>query len=182
MKKQPIIAYVLLAWWIILSIWSYIGAFDTTVWRAEMIPVVCVVALIVFLWYRTPFSSLSYIFMGIFIYLHTVGAHYTFERVPFDRFTDFFGFERNHFDRIAHFSVGFYAYAIIEYCNKNNLTKSTSVSVFVAIATIFAVAWIYEIIEWLFAISNDPDAGTAFLGSQWDIRDAQKDMLADGLW
>ena len=45
------------------------------------------------------------VLMSVLLYMHTIGAHYTFERVPFDRFSDFFGFERNHYDRIAHFSV-----------------------------------------------------------------------------
>lgn len=43
------------------------------------------------------------------------------------------------------------------------------------------VASVYEIIERQFAVMSDPNAGSDFLGSQWDIRDAQKDMLADGL-
>ncbi len=39
----------------------------------------------------------------------------------------------------------------------------------------------YEIIEWIYAASADPEAGLAYLGSQGDIWDAQKDMLADTL-
>ena len=46
---------------------------------------------------------------------------------------------------------------------------------------ILAVASVYEIFEWLYALSADPAAGIAVLGSQGDIWDAQKDMLADGL-
>ena len=41
---------------------------------------------------------------------HTIGGYHTFERVPFGWVTRTFGFERNHYDRIAHFSVGFYAF------------------------------------------------------------------------
>ncbi len=36
---------------------------------------------------------------------------------------------------------------------------------------------IYEVIEWLTALKVDVSAGLAFLGSQGDIWDAQKDML-----
>jgi putative membrane protein len=39
----------------------------------------------------------------------------------------------------------------------------------------------YELIEWIFAVTNGGSAGIAFLGSQGDIWDAQKDMLADTL-
>ena len=50
-----------------------------------------------------------------------------------------------------------------------------------AVAAIFAVASLFEIVEWLYAASASPTAGAEFLGSQGDIWDAQKDMLADGL-
>jgi len=46
---------------------------------------------------------------------------------------------------------------------------------------VFAVASGYEILEWLYAISAEESAGTAVLGSQGDVWDAQRDMLADGL-
>ena len=49
------------------------------------------------------------------------------------------------------------------------------------ICAIFTVASAYEIIEWLYALSAEESAGIAVLGSQGDVWDAQKDMLADGL-
>lgn len=146
-----------------------------------MTPIILIVLAIIYISRRFEFTPLAYIFMSVLLYMHTIGAHYTFERVPFDRFTDFFGFERNHYDRIAHFSVGFYAYAIIEYLQAQSLTKKRRVSIWFAICAIFMVASVYEIIERQFAVMSDPNAGSDFLGSQWDIRDAQKDMLADGL-
>jgi putative membrane protein len=39
----------------------------------------------------------------------------------------------------------------------------------------------YEIIEWWYAAANGGQADIEFLGSQGDIWDAQKDMLADTL-
>ena len=35
---------------------------------------------------------------------------------------------------------------------------------------------VYEIVEWLVAAVADPAAGTAFLGTQGDVWDAEKDM------
>lgn len=49
------------------------------------------------------------------------------------------------------------------------------------IFAIVTVAGVYEIIEWQYAISANPQAGVAVLGSQGDIWDAQKDILADTL-
>ena len=173
--------YALLLWRIALTIRSYINCYDVSVRRAEMTPIILIVLCIIAISKKFEFSPLAYIFMSVLLYMHTIGAHYTFERVPFDRFSDLFGFERNHYDRIAHFSVGFYAYAILEYFQAQWLTKKRRVSFWFAIFAIFTVASIYEIIERQFAVMSDPDAWADFLGSQSDIRDAQKDMLADGL-
>ena len=52
---------------------------------------------------------------------------------------------------------------------------------FCVVMGIFGFAAIFEIFEWLYAVCSSPESGTAFLGSQGDIWDAQKDMLADGL-
>ena len=46
---------------------------------------------------------------------------------------------------------------------------------------IMSIAAGYEIIEWWYAVAEGGDAGIEFLGSQGDIWDAQKDMLADTL-
>ena len=119
--------------------------------------------------------------MSVFIALHTIGGHFTFARVPFDFVTDTFGFERNHYDRVAHFSVGFYAFAIAELMWKKQWATSRIILALFPIFSILTVAAGYEIVEWQFAISVDAEAGTAVLGSQGDIWDAQKDMTADGL-
>ena len=119
--------------------------------------------------------------MFFLIILHTIGGYYTFERVPFDWITDLFGFSRNHYDRIAHFTVGFYAYPVAEMLLRKEMVKSKFVLFLFPVFTIFSVAAIYEIIEWLYAITAEETAGAAMLGSQGDIWDAQKDMLADGL-
>ena len=46
---------------------------------------------------------------------------------------------------------------------------------------IMAVANAQELIEWSYAVIDGGDVGLAFLGSQVDVQDAQKDMLADTL-
>ena len=46
---------------------------------------------------------------------------------------------------------------------------------------VMGIAAAYEIVEWWYAVLAAGDAGIEFLGSQGDIWDAQKDMLADTL-
>ena len=156
-----------------------INPYDRAVWWAENIPVLLVVGVLVLLSRMHRFSNVSYALMAVFIILHTIGGHYTFERVPFDYVTDFFGFDRNHYDRLAHFSVGFYAYPIAEVMLTRRLVRTRWIVSLFPIFAIVTVAGVYEIIEWQYAIYADPKAGVAMLGSQGDIWDAQKDILAD---
>jgi putative membrane protein len=158
-----------------------IAPYDRAVWWAENIPVLVIVSALVLISRGFRFSDTSYALMAVFLILHTIGGHYTFERVPFGAVSEFFGFERNHFDRVAHFSVGFYAYPIAEYLTARRLVHSHWI---VALFPVFAIATVaggYEIVEWQYALNSDPAAGIAVLGSQGDIWDAQKDILADTL-
>ena len=151
-------------------------------WVSENVTVLCIVVPLVWLHLKgVRFSNAAYLFMSVLIFLHTIGGHYTFANVPFDWFTRLIGAERNHFDRVAHFSVGFYAYAILEFIESRRLSTNRGFSLWFAISLIFAVAGVFEIVEWLYAASASPTAGAEFLGSQGDVWDAQKDMLADGL-
>ena len=93
-----------------------IHPFSRSVWYAENIPILLLVFVIVFLYAcKVRFSNTAYFLMFILPFWHTIGGHYTFELVPFDWFNNFFGFSRNMFDRVGHFTVGFYALPVVEY-------------------------------------------------------------------
>ncbi len=178
MKKLPHILLGLYAlWFAVMAVHPY----SREVWFAENLPIVIIVLGLVSTYRLFRFSNTSYLMMAVLVFLHTAGGHYSFERVPFGFITDLFGFARNHFDRVSHFSVGFYAYPIAELIYRRGLTRSKGLLAFCGITAIFTVAAVYEIIEWWYAASADPAAGIAFLGSQGDVWDAQKDMLSDGL-
>ena len=178
-RKVPL---TLLIIYIILFVVCAINPYDRAVWFAENLPIMLIVLILVLTYRRFQFSDTAYVLMSVLIFMHTIGGHYTFERVPAGFWLqDIFGFERNHYDRIAHFSVGFYAFAIAELCLAKQWIRSKAILFLFPIFAIFTVAAGYEIIEWWFAVLSDPEAGGAFLGSQGDIWDAQKDMLADGL-
>ncbi|MCJ7756050.1 MAG: DUF2238 domain-containing protein, partial [Thermoanaerobaculales bacterium] len=55
-----------------------IRPYDRTVWFAENIPIVLIVATLVltFRWFR--FSNTAYVMMAVLVFLHTIGGHYTF--------------------------------------------------------------------------------------------------------
>ena len=68
----------------------------------------------------------------------------------------------------------------MEALEKYDFVKNRIVAFIVTVMAVFGFAGIFEIIEWLYAVWSSPEAGTAFLGSQGDVWDAQKDILADG--
>lgn len=170
-----LIIYIL--YFIILGIEPY----DRSVWLAENAPIVLIVFFLVATYRKFQFSYVAYLMMSVLIFMHTLGGHFTFARVPFGFITNLFGFQRNHYDRVAHFSVGFYAYAVAEFIERNNLSNSRVLTTLFAVFSICTVAMAYELFEWVFALLADPSAGIEVLGSQGDVWDAQKDMLADTL-
>lgn len=181
-KQSGLVPAILFFIYVVIFIIGAINPYARDVWFAENATVwVVLIPLIIMYFKGIRFSNTAYILMSIFIFMHTIGGHYTFARVPFDWFNDFFGFERNMYDRIAHFTVGFYALPIYEYLQSRKVIASKWVSALFALFTIISIAAIYELFEWQYAVLGDPTAGIEVLGSQGDIWDAQKDMLSDTL-
>ncbi|MBE4081603.1 DUF2238 domain-containing protein [Vibrio parahaemolyticus] len=162
----------------IVFLFSALEPSSRAVWFAEIIPAIGILIVIWAISIRYQFSNTAYLLMFIWLCLHTIGAKYTFAEVPFDWFNNLIGSDRNNFDRVAHFAIGLYAYPIAEYLIRNKKFNPTF-SCWFALFAIMSLAAGYEIIEWWYAELAGGDEGIAFLGSQGDIWDAQKDMLCD---
>lgn len=182
MKNSSWFPKVLFIGYVVLFTILAINPYSRDVWIAENLPIVGIALLLFILYLRdVQFSNTAYALMFVLLYMHTVGGHFTFERVPFDWFNDLFGFERNMYDRVAHFAVGFYAYPLAEFIKERALANTAWLIYLTPLFFIVTIAASYEMIEWWFAATYGGDAGAAFLGSQGDIWDAQKDMLMDTL-
>lgn len=151
------------------------------VWIAEAIPPVLIFLFLVFSYRSFCFSYTAYTLMAVWLFWHSIGGHYTFANVPFEWLQSLSGSNgRNHFDRIGHFAIGFYAFAMAEWLLRKQLC-SLKLALLFSLFFIMSVAAGYEIIEWWYAALEGGDAGIEFLGSQGDVWDAQKDMLSDTL-
>jgi putative membrane protein len=109
--------------------------------------------------------------------LHAIGAHYTYSKVPLGFWMqDWWGLERTHFDRIAHFSFGL----LLAYPLRDLFLRRVHVHGFWAyylpISGILALSGFFEIVESWVALLVRPELGEAYLGTQGDEWDAQKDM------
>ncbi len=158
-------------------IWAVaaVGPVSREDWLLENLLVFLTLGIVVWGYRRRPLSNGSYVLITIFMATHAVGAHYTYaEAPPGFWMQDAFGFERNHYDRVIHFAYGLlFALPFRELAARTG-TRRPWDSAFAASA-IFASSALYEIIEWAVAMIVSPEAALAYLGTQGDPFDAQKD-------
>jgi putative membrane protein len=147
-------------------------------WFLENLLVFVAAGLLVHFYRTRPLSDLSYTLITIFLLLHTVGAHYTYSKVPLGFWLeDALALERNHFDRVIHFSFGvFIVYPVREVLFRYS-GAGLRLSEFAAFTVIATSSAVYEIIEWIVAVIVSPEAAMAYLGTQGDTFDAQKDSV-----
>jgi putative membrane protein len=128
---------------------------------------------------RFQFSTFSYVLITAFLTLHAIGAHYTYAEVPFGFWLQrTFELARNPFDRLVHFSYGL----LLVYPLRELLVRLAGISGFwsyyLPVSGMVAQSGFFEMIEALVATVVNPELGTAYLGTQGDEWDAQKDMVA----
>ncbi len=126
---------------------------------------------------KFKFSDLSYTMITVYLLLHIYGAEYTYAENPFGYWLkDALHLNRNYYDRIVHFSFGFLlTYPMRDYF-KNHFEWPNWVCWILPIEITLSFSALYELIEWLVADIFFPAEGVAYLGTQGDIWDAQKDM------
>jgi len=163
---------------LIFWVWAAIKPTYPHDWLLENYLVFIFVPLILIMGRYFRLSNVSYTLITIFMVLHVIGSHYTYSEVPFGfKLQEWFGSKRNMYDRLVHFSFGFLvAYPVREVFMRLSKAKGFW-SYYFPLDLVGASSAVYEIIEWLTARNVDTAAGLAFLGSQGDIWDAQKDMF-----
>ncbi len=162
-----------------LAFWGFlaIAPLSRETWLLENLLVFGLVGVLVWTHRRFVFSNLSYALIAAFLMLHAVGSHYAYSNVPFGEWLESaFGFGRNHYDRIVHFSFGL----LLGYPLREMTLRITHVhgawSYVIPVLAVLATSSFYEILESWAARIVDPDLGIAFVGAQGDVWDGQKDM------
>ena len=168
----------LLLWLVSLWIITAVNPLFPRDWLIENLLVFIYGVLLVFTYPRFKFSNFSYALFSLFLSLHLIGAHYTYAETPFGFWLQpVFDFERNHYDRIVHFSFGL----LIAYPFHEVLMRLAQVkkqwSYFLAVSMILAFSAFYEVMEAVVAMLVSPELGNAYLGTQGDEWDAQKDSF-----
>jgi putative membrane protein len=181
-ERYPRVLFALLA---ALSTLLAIAPHDRADWVLENALLFGGVAVLIVTHKALPLSRVSYTLIFLFLCLHTVGAHYTYSLVPYDAWVESLtgrtlssvtGWERNHFDRLVHFSYGL----LLAYPAREVFLRVADVrgfwGYFLPLDVVMATSMLYELIEWGAASVFGGDLGVAYLGTQGDPWDAQKDM------
>ena len=168
-----IIGFVVIAYWVS----TFIFTPNKANWYTENALTVFSLIVLLMSYKKFNFSDLSYLLFGIYLLLHMYGAEYTYAENPFGFWLrDTLSLGRNYYDRIVHFSFGFLlTYPMREYF-KNYFDWPNWVCWVLPCEITLSFSGMYELIEWLVADIFFPAEGIAYLGSQGDIWDAQKDM------
>lgn len=178
LSRKKIIYTILTLSFVVTWVWAAIEPLYYDDWLLENILVFVLIVLIFFTGRYFEFSIISYTFITIFMILHVIGSHYTYAEVPWGiTLGEWLGTDRNMYDRLVHLLFGvLFVYPVREMSVRIAKTKGFW-GYFVPFMIISSFSGFYEIVEWGAAAVVDPEAGAAFLGSQGDIWDAQKDML-----
>ena len=157
-------------------LWAAIAPLHRFDWFLENLLVFAAVAGLALAYRRHPFSTLSYLLITVFLTLHTLGSHYTYAEVPLGAwFGEVFEVGRNHYDRVVHLTFGL----LIAYPLREVFLRHTDIRgfplYFLPFAIVAAASNAYEFIEWVIAMIVDSESALAFLGTQGDVFDAQKD-------
>ena len=159
-------------------LWSVIKPHDLFTWFLETAPAMIALAILVATYRRFRLSNLVYVLIWIHAIILLVGGHYTYAQVPlFDWIRDVFHFSRNHYDRVGHFAQGFVPAIIArEVLLRKSPLDPGKLLTFIVISICLAISASYELIEFGVSMATG-SAGDAFLGTQGDVWDTQKDML-----
>jgi len=171
LQHRAMVAILATAWLL-----AAINPLDRGDWLLENL-LVFAAFIILGLTYRIyRFSDTSYWLFTVFMCLHLYGSHYTYAETPLGYwFKELLDLPRNHYDRVVHFSFGL----LLAYPFRELLRDKAGLSgrwlTLMTLSIILSYSAIYELMEMLAAVIVEPELGSAFLGTQGDEWDAQKD-------
>lgn len=168
-----------------LTALSCINVYNAEYFTLQHGPTLLALFLLAYLDLRWPFDRTGFLCALLILLLHVLGARYLYSFVPYDEwmnqwfgftFAERFGWERNHYDRLVHFLYGvLLAIALVRWLPMYFLNRRRW-SGLLAVDIVLSTSAVYELLEWLLAVSMAPDWAESFNGQQGDIFDAQKDM------
>jgi len=161
----------------VVLVWSAINPKDQFTWFLEVLPAIIGIIVLAITYKSFHLTPLLYILILLHCVILMVGGHYTYAEVPlFDYFKEWFGFDRNNYDKVGHLAQGFVPAMIArEIIIRKGIIASAFWQFFFIVCFCLAFSAFYELIEWWAALVVGEDAD-AFLGTQGYEWDTQSDM------
>jgi putative membrane protein len=148
-------------------------------WLLEVGPGIAGVLVLIAVYRRFPMSHFVYVCVFVHILILNYGGIHTYAETPLGNWArDTFELGRNHYDRVGHVALGvFPAFVIREVLLRRTPLEHGGWLYFLIVSVVLAIAAFWELLEWWTTLVVASDVGTAFLGSQGDVWDAQWDMF-----
>jgi len=184
-RVEPRFYWTLTAIFAVVFVASGLAPLDRTTWLLENALVLLAGVAIWVLRKRFAPSRRAATLLFVFMCLHELGAHYTYSKVPYDAWLDsltghtlkdLLGFKRNHYDRLVHFGGGLLLAPLLRELLLRFSRLSDWGARLAAVSVVMSASLVYELIEWAAASLFGEGVGAAYLGTQGDTWDAQKDM------
>lgn len=175
--RLPLVLLAVLAVICVATAWA--PPAGRTSWLLEVGPGLIEIAVLAALYRRLPLSHFVYVAIFLHVQLLIYGGYYTYALTPLGTWAQqTFHLARNHYDRVGHLALG----VVPSLLAREVLLRCTPLQrggwlFFLVCCVVLAFAALWELLEWWTALLAAPDVGTAFLGSQGDVWDAQWDML-----
>ncbi|MEQ8145924.1 DUF2238 domain-containing protein [Streptomyces sp. OP7] len=174
-RRLPAVLVAVVAAALMASAW---GAKDPTTWLLETVWVMVGLPLAILLRRRFPLSGLLCGLLAVHALVLIVGGHYTYAEVPAgDWVRDWFGLERNPYDRFGHLMQGFVpAILVRELLTRTSPLRGSRWLAPLTVCACLAFSAFFEMLEWAAAVIGG-QAADAFLATQGDVWDTQWDMF-----
>jgi putative membrane protein len=159
--------------------WTYCWFYNQNMenYIIENLLVIIFIPIIIYSYFKIKLSDTSYLFLFIYLMLHVYGSYYAYTDAAIGEWLkNTFHLWRNPYDRIVHFSFGFFISYIAFDILKNNFNKSLQSCYIYPIEIMFSLGTIFEMIEWAVAVNASPLTGETYVATQGDVWDAHKDI------
>ncbi|HEX4825267.1 MAG TPA: DUF2238 domain-containing protein [Candidatus Polarisedimenticolaceae bacterium] len=178
-SRLPLFLFVYVA---AVFAWSGWHPHDRLTWVLEVFPVIIAVPILAATRPSFPLTNLAYVLVALHATILMVGGKYTYAEVPlFNAIRDALHAARNDYDRLGHFAQGFVPAVIArEVLLRKTPLRRGGWLFFLVLSICMAISATYELVEWSAAEATG-SAADAFLGTQGDPWDTQKDMLFAGI-
>jgi putative membrane protein len=158
-------------------VYGWIYCHDREDWIIENLLVVICLSILVLSQKWHKLSDASYLCIFFFVLLHLYGAFYAYTQNALGAWLqNTYHLWRNPYDRIVHFSFGFFmAYPFRELLI-NKFRVPTRASWLMPIEIAFSLGTVFELIEWGVSEFTTTATGETYVATQGDVWDAQKDI------